>query len=297
VTVWIATGANFIGFKVALETIPPFLLMTARLIGAGVILLAVCRRWGPVVWPGRRQMVSAMTAGTLLLVVGQGGIVWGLQHLPAGSSALFASSSPLFLAAFQYLFLGDRLSAGIVGGILLGFSGLVMMSVLSPGDSAPQPAAIGFVLAGSASWALGSLVENRTGESSNPMLTSALQALWGGSTMALATLLSGELAHFDLHGVSGRSLVAVAYLTVFGMAISFATFVWLNGTTTPTLANTFQYVSPIVALVVASWMLHEPIGWGKAVSAAVVLAGVACIVSATGGAGAKEQRTCIDMSK
>jgi drug/metabolite transporter (DMT)-like permease len=222
--VWVATGGNFVGFKFALETIPPFFMMTARLLGAGVILLAVSRLCGPLGWPRRREIVAAVAAGTLLLVAGQGAIVWGLQQLPAGSSALFASSSPLFLAAFQYLFLRDRASSRTVVGILLGFGGLVMMSVLSSEGGAGHPGAIGFVIAGSASWALGSLVDNRTRESTNAMLTGALQALWGGCVM-------------------------------------------------------FHYVSPIVALLAGYWILAEPIGWGKALSAAVVLAGVACIVT------------------
>lgn len=291
ITTWLTTGANFIGFKLALETMPPLTMMTARLFAAAVIIVVAARVRQPLKWPGPRQVRSTMIVGTLLLVLGQGGIVWGVRQLPAGFSAVFASSSPLFLVLLEYVFGRDALSARKMIGVLLGFGGLILMSTLSTGTGANQVSAIAFVLAGSASWALGSMVERWLQMPSDPMLSGALQMLWAGCAMLCLALLAGELSRIDVHAISARSYVGLTCLVIFGMVIGFATFVWLNGATSPTLANTFNYVSPIVAMAAAFWLFNEPVGWSKAASALVVLAGVAFIVG--GGSeksGRKESR-------
>jgi drug/metabolite transporter (DMT)-like permease len=278
ITTWLTTGANFIGFKLALETLPPLTMMTARLFAAASIMVVVARVRQPLKWPGPRQVRSTVIVGTLLLVLGQGGIVWGVRQLPAGFSAVFASSSPVFLVLLEYVFGRDPLSARRVIGILLGFGGLILMSTFSTGTGANQASAIAFVLAGSASWALGSMVERRLQMPSDPILSGTLQMLWAGCAMLGLALLSGEISRFDVSAISARSYVGLSCLVIFGLVIGFAAFVWLNGATSPTLANTFHYVSPIVAMAAAFWLFGEPIGWSKAASALVVLAGVAFIV-------------------
>ena len=204
--------------------------------------------------------------------------MWGVRQLPAGFSAVFASSSPVFLVLLEYVFGRDPLSAKKVIGILLGFGGLILMSTLSTSTGATQVSAIAFVLAGSASWAVGSMVERRLQMPSDPILSATLQMLWAGCAMLCLALLSGELSRIDLGAISARSYIGLSCLVIFGMVIGFAAFVWLNAATSPTLANTFHYVSPIVAMAAAFWLFNEPVGWSKAASALVVLAGVAFIV-------------------
>jgi drug/metabolite transporter (DMT)-like permease len=278
VTTWLTTGANFIGFKLALETVPPLTMMTARLFAAALIMVAVARVRQSLKWPRPRQVRSTVMVGTLLLVLGQGGIVWGVRQLPAGFSAVFASSSPVFLVLLEFMFGRHPLSARKVIGILLGFGGLILMSTSSTDTGANQTSAIAFVLAGSASWAIGSMVERRLDMPSDPILSGTLQMIWAGCAMLCLALLSGEISRIDASAISARSYVGLACLVIFGMVIGFAAFVWLNGATSPTLANTFHYVSPIIAMAAAFWLFDESVGWSKAASALVVLAGVAFIV-------------------
>jgi drug/metabolite transporter (DMT)-like permease len=161
------------------------------------------------------------------------------------------------------------------------------MSTSSTETGANQASAIAFVLAGSASWAIGSIVERRLDMPSDPILSGTLQMLWAGCAMLGLALLSGEISRIDVSAISARSYVGLACLVIFGMVIGFAVFVWLNGATSPTLANTFHYVSPIVAMAAAFWLFDEPVGWSKAASALVVMAGVAFIV---GGSSEKSGR-------
>jgi drug/metabolite transporter (DMT)-like permease len=279
VTMWLTTGGNFLGFKTALESIPPFLMMCTRLLAAGAIFLLLSglddepRRATP------RQLGSVAIASALLLVLGQGAIVWGVRSLPAGTAAVFTSSSPLFLALFSWVLAREPLGARAVIGILLGFVGLVVMALAADDGGRPDPFGIACVLFGAASWAAGSLHARAADTPPNLILAAALQMLLAGAAMFLLAALAGELGDFEPRRSSARSLAGLAYLIVFGLVIGFGAFMWLNRAASPGLANTFYYVSPVVAMFAGALLLGETLTWAKGLAAVVALAGVALMIS------------------
>src|SRR5271165_2630540 len=78
-TVW---GSTYLAIRVAVETLPPFLLAGVRFLFAGLGLL-LWLRWRGVVLPSARQWRHAAMAGTLLLLGGNGLVVWAEQSVPS----------------------------------------------------------------------------------------------------------------------------------------------------------------------------------------------------------------------
>lgn len=284
--VWFSSGANFLAFKVAVETIPPFLMIAVRLLVAGALLLPISllvERGGR---PSAAQWRNVAIMAVLLLVIGQGAVVWGVQYLPAGTTAVFVSSTPLWLALFERL-RGHPLTWRALLGLGLGFAGLVVLSTANSGEDSVDPVAVAAVLAGAAAWAAGSLVGHDADVP--PAFTgTALQMLIAGAVLGAVAVGSGEFAGFEPTQASRRSLLALGYLIVVGSMIGFGGFVWLTHAASPTLTGTFAYVGPVVALALSAWLLDEPLTAPKLGAATLALAGVALMAT-----GARpKQRPC-----
>ncbi|MGI8832296.1 MAG: EamA family transporter [Nitrososphaeraceae archaeon] len=90
-------------------------------------------------------------------------------------------------------------------------------------------------------------------------------------------LLLGEYHSFELSQISAQSLSALIYLTAIITIVGFTDFYWLIRVTTPSLANTFAYVSPVIAVILGCALLHEEITILTIAAMCVILAGVAMI--------------------
>jgi drug/metabolite transporter (DMT)-like permease len=106
--------------------------------------------------------------------------------------------------------------------------------------------------------------------------------VFGGALLLLAALLTGEFASFDLATVTGPSFLGLAYLTTVGSLVGFTTYVWLLRVAPLSKVATYAYVNPIVAFVLAGLLLGEAIEPRTALAGAVIVLGVALIVTARG---------------
>src|SRR5207253_8257261 len=88
--------------------------------------------------------------------------------------------------------------------------------------------------------------------------------------------------------VSLESVLAVAYLVVFGSIVAFSAYVWLLRAAPTSLVGTYAFVNPVVAVALGAAFLGEPVGMRTLVAGAVVVAAVALIV--VGGSRRVEQR-------
>jgi drug/metabolite transporter (DMT)-like permease len=101
------------------------------------------------------------------------------------------------------------------------------------------------------------------------------QMLTGGLGMALVSLGSGE--HLPA-GVSGRAAAAVLYLMIFGSMVGFSAFAYLLAHTRPTIAASYTYVNPVIAVVLGAAFAGERLAPASLVGAAVIVAAVVLVV-------------------
>ena len=74
-------------------------------------------------------------------------------------------------------------------------------------------------------------------------------------------------------------MIAQIYLIAIITVGGFTDFYWLLRITTPSLANTFVYVSPVIAVFLGWALLHESIRILTIIAMVVILAGVALMVT------------------
>jgi drug/metabolite transporter (DMT)-like permease len=277
-TVYIVWGSTYLAIRVAVETLPPFLLAGIRFLIAGGVMFAWLR-WKGVPLPDRQQWLHSAIAGSLMLLGGNGLVVWAEQTVPSTLAALLVALTPAWFALLDWVRpAGKRPALQTAAGIIVGFFGVAML-VSGSGLSAPNGAAnfsgvAALVLAGIC-WAAGSLWARYNAKPESPWMNAAVQMICGGAALLVLSCFNGEPAQFQYAHVHRQSWLALAYLVLFGSWLGFSAYVWLLKTTTPARVATYAYVNPVVAVLLGHLILSEPFGPRALGSAAVILAGVA----------------------
>ena len=273
-TVYVIWGSTYLAILFAIETLPPFWMAGIRFLISGALLYGWAR-WRGAPRPARIHWRSAALIGGLLLVGGNGGVVWSEQRLDSGVAALLVSTVPLWMVLFEWLRKdGTRPTPGVVAGLVLGFVGLVML--VRPGGGSLDAVGVAVLLLSCVSWAWGSLRSRHVPLPESPLLATGMEMLSGGALLMVLGLLTGEAGRLDLAGASLKSGLALAYLVVFG-ALGFTAYVWLLRVTSPALVSTYAYVNPVVAVFLGWALAGEPLTGKMLGAAAVILTGVALI--------------------
>jgi drug/metabolite transporter (DMT)-like permease len=264
VTVYILWGSTYLAIREAIDTMPPFLMASVRFLVAGGLLYAVAVGRGDRVgdrprWP---QWRSAIVVGGLLLVGGNGGVVWSEQHIPSGVTALLVATIPLWMVVIGVAGFGERVRVQEAVGVAIGFAGIVLLVAGSPstnGTGHLDLAGAGAALFAALCWATGSLYSRRAPLPSRPLVSTAMQMLAGGALLVVVGVASGELSDVQLARISLGSILGLAYLIVFGSLVAFSAYVWLLRNARISLIATYAYVNPIVAVFLGWAFLSEPI--------------------------------------
>lgn len=281
--VYLIWGSTYLAIRFAVETLPPLLMAGARFAIAGVLLLSwsMARRSGK--WPTRTDWRTGLIGGTLLLVGGNGLVVWAEQRVASGMTALLVAVVPVWmvlLAWFQPR--GRRPPLLVFFGLGLGLGGLALLvgtDSLHGGGNVDATGAAMLVLA-SLFWAAGSMYIKHAPPGSSGLNGSATQMLAGGAVLVLAALCSGELSQLDLAHASVRSLLGFLYLVTFGSLVGFTAYFYVLAHTSAAKASTYAYVNPVVAVFLGWALANEPVTARTVLAAGVILSGVAIITIA-----------------
>jgi drug/metabolite transporter (DMT)-like permease len=276
--VYIVWGSTYLGIRIAIETIPPFLMASVRFIIAGSLLYLWARSRGAA-RPTVAHWKSTALIGLMLLMVGNGGLSWSEKLIPSGIAALIVAVSPLWFILLEWMEGGIKPTIGVALGLFLGTLGIVVLidpANLVGGLQVDTLAAV-VLLGSSICWAVGSLYSRRAVLPSSPPLANGMEMLIGGIGLLVVSAATGELNSFHAAAITTRSLLAVAYLVVFGSIIGFSSYVWLLSATTPTRASTYAYVNPVVAVFIGWLFADESIHGRVVVAGVLIVAAVAAI--------------------
>jgi len=275
---WFYNGANFLAFKVAGNALHPLMVATLRFAIAALILIPFAStRWrrSPAL---PRELGHAAFIGVVMLVASQAMAIWATHFLPAGVAAVFGSAAPLFLALFAWGLLHQPLTRRQVAGVATGFVGLALMSSTSSSGGDFQVIGAVFALIASAAWAAGSLLAPRLVLPRDPVIGLTVQLVAAAILLGAIVTVSGITATTDLSRIPLAAWGALAFLIVASTLIGYAVFLLLNARVSPTLANTFNYAAPVIALCLSALLMHEPLTTLKLVSGGIALVGVALMI-------------------
>jgi drug/metabolite transporter (DMT)-like permease len=265
--VYVIWGTTYYAIKVGIEGSPPFFLVGTRFLVAGGLLVgwqALRRR----TMPTAPQWRNVALLGFLLLVVGNGGVAVAERWVSSGATVALISVMPLATALWSGAF-GRWPRRMEWGAIALGGLGAAVM--LMGRDLQGNVVGTLVILFGTTCWSLGTVLARRIDVPQGPTGFGAEMLAAGLLSLVLSAVL-GE--HWALPHTP-RVWWAWAYLVVFGSLIAFSAFRFVVERVSPTLAATYAYVNPPVALFVGWWLGKESFSSNTLLGLPVVLSAVA----------------------
>ena len=283
IVVWIVWGSTYIAILFATESIPPFLAMGTRFFTAFLIMLlltGLLRGWAALRVTGR-EFASAAFMGVALLGVGLGTVGLAKDYVPTGVMALIIASTPLTIVLWR-MGTGDRPARITLIGVVVGLAGIGWM--LLPGGTKPVSGTDGdvvfwsvMVLISSTIWATTSFFSARLPKPRDSFALTTYELLSGGVALIIVGLVVGE--RIDLGQITARSWGGWFFLVTAGSVLAFSSFTWLINNAPISLASTYAYVNPAVAVALGLMLYAEAVTSDVVIGLTVVLTGVVLVVT------------------
>lgn len=273
--VYVIWGSTYLGIRFALEGgYPPLLMAGGRFLIAGILMYAVLRLRGMPA-PTRAQWRNCAFMGALLLGGGNGLVCIAEQSVSSGLAAVAVASAPLWIGLFAAM-RGQRPGKMEWLGLGIGFVGVVWLNAGSSLTASPQ-GLIALLIAPLA-WSFGS-IWSRGRDLPSPFMTAAAQMLCGGALMLVAGFAIGERM---TAWPTLQATLSVGYLLSFGSIVAFSAYVWLLDHVRPTLAGSYAYVNPVIAVALGAWLANESFSAQDFGAMGVILLGVVALTLAKG---------------
>jgi drug/metabolite transporter (DMT)-like permease len=273
--VYLVWGSTYLAIRIGVQALPPALFSGVRFLLAGVLMLAYAHARGARLPASRRDWTRIAVTALLMLVGGNGCVVWAEQWIESNQAALIVATSALWLAWMgTWGPSGERLSGLTLLGLGLGFGGVALL--VQGGLSLQAAPLSAYVVLGLAPvmWAAGSVWSRRAPVSCPPVMTAALQMLIAGAVFCVLGVGAGELPRWTW---DMDAMLVVLYLAVFGSCVAYGAYIWLVHEVTPATLGTYAYVNPAIAVALGWWILDEHLNASQVLGTAIILAGVVAV--------------------
>lgn len=271
----LAWGSSNLLIKLAVATMPPLTIAAVRIASALLPLLYLA-------WMSRATLPRQFATWRALLPLSLFGyilppflIAFGQQRIDASVTAIAIGAVPIFTALLSQAFLrSERLSSMAILGLLLGFSGIVMLvGPVALSGIGRSLAGFAAVLGAAFSYGLTNIFARATrglslGAAGSAVLLGAMTVL-APASLAIERPWAIE--------PSAASLLATVTLGLVSTGIGLILFFKLFERTGPTFVSTANYLTPVVGVGLAVAVLKEPLTWTAVLALACILVGVGAI--------------------
>jgi len=269
-------GTTYLGIRMALESLPPLLLVSGRYILSGSALL-IGAWFAKAHFPTGRELFRTALFGIIILGIGNGCLAFAELWIPSGLAALFVTTSPFWMIGIEALIPGgERLHTPTILGMLVGLSGtalLVAPNAIEHGLSGPVLRGFVVLQLGCFGWSLGSILQRRQETKAHPVVSGAVQQLATG----LAYLGPALLTHTQPVHLTARSIGAVIYLVTFGSVIGYSAYIYTLDKLPVSIVSLYNYINPVVAVFLGWLIYREHFGAREVIAMAIIFAGVALV--------------------
>ena len=262
-------GSSFMFITIALRDLAPSTLILFRM-GSGAVALAFYikatgrsfRALLPYAWP-LAFLGLVNTAVPFFL------IAWGQQYIDSGLAAVFNASAPLFTAVFAIAYdQSQRVSGMRLAGVVLGFSGVVLLVGFEVSGGERAVAGGLAVVGAGACYALGGLYAGRRFPGLQPSLVAFGTLVW-------STLYVLPFGVAQASSLGWEAVGSVLYLGVAATGVAYLLYFGLIAGAGASKAVLVTYLVPSLALIYGAVFLDEHVTALALAGLALVLAGVA----------------------
>lgn len=250
VLVW---GSAWPIYKIALSYSPPLLFAGMRSVAGGIlfslVLLPLHRQ---LRWKHAWRMYAVSAWFNVIIFLGVQSI--GLQFLPAGLYSVIVYLQPVLVVLMAWIWLKESLTPMKIIGILIGFSGVVFVSLEGITGKISM---LGIVLAliTGIGWAIGALYVKKTAGLAHGLWMVAVQNILGGSVMLLGGLFAENIAAVEW---TTPFIACLLFGSAAGVTAAPAVYFHLIRSDEAGRVSSFTFLVPLTSVLIGTIFLHEP---------------------------------------
>lgn len=263
-------GASFLFIRVAAPEFGAIALMAVRVVTATLVLLPllvmrgntaeIARHWRPILLVGVVHYALPFCL-----------FAYAMLTLTGSYAAIINASSPLFAGAVAWTWLGERLPAVRIAGLVVGFAGVMILvrdgTTLDIGSAG---LAVGAATLASFCYGLAAVLAKKQLAGVSPLAVSA-----GSMLAASIVLLPLATWHWPAVMPSTTAWLMAVLLGIACTAIAFVLYFRLIVNVGPTKAITVTFLIPVFAVLFGVVFLDEMLSVSMVAGGAVILFGIA----------------------
>jgi drug/metabolite transporter (DMT)-like permease len=271
-TIW---GSMYVVSDVVLQVIPPFTLLTLRIVLALIAIIVFTLKTSSINIPSRSILFRILFVGIIGMGLSLGSQFVGTDKSTAVNGALVTSASPAFIVLFAVILLRERLTMPRFFAIILASIGVIVILNPSQADFSSDTFIGDMFLASAAvTWGLYSvLIRRETIEYNLDTNSITIFAFVGGLIVSLPASVI-ELSTRPIGAVDGGTVIGILYLGIISTAV--ATWLWNRSfaLVPATVASLFFFAQPLSGAILASLFLGQPMTKGLWIGGGLIALGV-----------------------
>jgi len=269
-------GSAFLLTKIAVQDIPPVLVVAGRIV-IGALILCMLAMW-------QGQSFSSLIAyWKIIIVLALTGncvpfflITWGQQYVDSGLAGILMAMMPLSTILLAHFFVsGEAITANKLIGFVVGFVGVVILMLPQINSDTQYQwlhlLAMLSILCGAISYAINSVIAHQLPNISLTLLSSGV--------LIAASVLILPISIWSSYGwipdVSNSALLALLILGLFPSGIATIVYFSLIRRAGAAFMSQTNYLIPLWAVFIGVVFGHEYISLNAMIALAVILSGIA----------------------
>lgn len=268
-------GTTFLGIRIGIETIPPFLLAGIRNLISGFIIFLYLLFQRKLESVNPRQFLRVFILAVMMIVLANGLTTYSEKYITSGLASLISTLSPFFVLILNLILGNEKLSVKTTIGIFLGMFGIFLIYQNSLSDllNPEYRQGVFAILTAVLMWSIGTIITKKGSNNSLTMLMNvSLQMIVAGIILTLFQFYLTPT--ISTENWSLRSVVAMIYLAIFGSVVGYVAYSYLITQMSSTKVSVLSYVNVVVALFLGWLILDEIITSRIIIAASLIIGGV-----------------------
>jgi drug/metabolite transporter (DMT)-like permease len=263
-------SSAFTSAKILVTAASPLMVLSLRFFISGLLGIALARMLGQKIQLNKGEWTVVVIIGISQNAIYLAFNFIAMQWIEASLAAIIASLLPLVVAAVCWIFLGEKTGFKGMLGLIVGFGGVlvIMLDKLSSSN-----AYLGMTLCLIAVAALAGAtlyVGRMMSLNKNVVMIVGLQMLVGSLTLFPFSLI------FETWSIEWSTSFVLAFLYTTLVPGLFGTLIWffLVRRIGPVKAATFHFLNPFFGVLVAAFILSEPLSISDGIGVTIIMAGI-----------------------
>lgn len=280
VAIW---GFGWPAGRVVAQTVPPFTAGWIRYLIAVTCFLVFLKASGNWRTPTKAEWKTLAIIGFFSTFLYQAFFMYGMRFTAAGDASLMITFNPFFTSLLAIIFLGEKMTARWVFGLILGISGIAVLFVYSPNVDIPfDERLLGDILiAGAAgAWACSSILKKKMmtepAKDAQEPLSPLHLTVWA-STVGFGIQTVPFIVEVSQQGISNPEFsawIGIIFLAVFSTVLSYVWFADGIKKIGAGRASMYVYLVPIFGILSGWLLLDEKLGLSLVISFVLIVAGL-----------------------